>query len=655
MHYKIILSLNDTAVDPAELDLNNLHYLENYHAQFPKDVSFYLYYLNSPFLSILAITSHLFDKSQSIQEATEQYLSFLPPIYKSFDIQPILYTEYSRLIDRITDLFQTEPENAVFLVDDFELDKHLVPLEIGKFSFKEAFAIDQTSKLQHESISSFQAEKDRILSVTPQPFVGHPLHYHLQSESFEEAENIAQSLIPTLVSQKRLLNHRFVKVSVNPRYRTSDDLTLLVGQHMASGGSILFDCSTGFELNDTLKLTKQLNELSQSIYTAQHEVLFFFYSHPKNTQLFDLFEQTLNLNIVTLQPEMFSYLEAQQYLENHFTLNHLDITRLSFLLSKSNDQYTFYQLNQILNHEIQTSLVQTNFASYAKCFKVSKQVNTPITQNGQIELNQLIGLQSVKRKIQEIVQSNTNLKHLSSTFGMSSFSNHMAFIGNPGTAKTTVARLIGKIFKENNLLSVGDFYELTRSDLIERYVGWTAKNIHDVFEKAKGSVLFIDEAYSLMDQGYHGYGEEAISTILQEMENNRDNMVVIFAGYPEKMEQFIHSNPGLKSRIKHFVQFDDYSLHELLKIAHSMLKQHHCVLSQEARLLLTKHLVSTLNNANFGNARDVRNLIEQAITAHLSTSNFAQDSELNPLCLTLSEDDFYFIKESKNQSIRLIN
>ena len=231
----------------------------------------------------------------------------------------------------------------------------------------------------------------------------------------------------------------------------------------------------------------------------------------------------------------------------------------------------------------------------------------------------------------------------------------MVFTGNPGTAKTTVARILGQILKENHMLSVGDYFEVSRKDIIDKYVGWTSRNVHELFEKAKGSVLFIDEAYSILDSGYKGFGDEAISTIIQEMENNRNDLVVIFAGYPEKMDSFINSNPGLKSRIQHHIHFDDYSVFELLKITNYMLNKLNFTITQDAKHLLTQHFINIKNNKNFGNAREVRNIIEQAITSQLSKLALDEDSSLNPEDLILKSEDFMFLDENKKQSIRLIN
>ena len=157
---------------------------------------------------------------------------------------------------------------------------------------------------------------------------------------------------------------------------------------------------------------------------------------------------------------------------------------------------------------------------------------------------------------------------------------HMVFTGNPGTAKTTVARLLAQIMQDNGLLSRGHLVEVGRSDLVGKYVGWTAKCVKEKFKEAKGGVLFIDEAYSLLDNRAGSYGDEAINTIVQEMENHREELVVIFAGYPEKMEEFIQKNPGLRSRIAFHVSFPDYNELELCLIAKLMGKEKEIELTQ---------------------------------------------------------------------------
>ena len=189
---------------------------------------------------------------------------------------------------------------------------------------------------------------------------------------------------------------------------------------------------------------------------------------------------------------------------------------------------------------------------------------------------------------------------------------HMVFTGNPGTAKTTVARLFARIMKENGLLSKGQLIEVGRADLVGKYVGWTAPTVKSKFKAALGGVLFIDEAYSLVEDRDGLYGDEAINTIVQEMENHRDDVVVIFAGYPDKMEGFLQKNPGLRSRIAFHVPFADYSSEELCCIAKLIGKNKGLSFSEDAVVKLETIFDLARQQNDFGNGRYVRNILEQA-------------------------------------------
>jgi SpoVK/Ycf46/Vps4 family AAA+-type ATPase len=189
----------------------------------------------------------------------------------------------------------------------------------------------------------------------------------------------------------------------------------------------------------------------------------------------------------------------------------------------------------------------------------------------------------------------------------------MCFTGAPGTGKTTVARLLGAIYKKIGVLKQGHFIEVDRAGLVGGYLGQTALKTKEVCEKALGGVLFIDEAYTLFRQNSNssdGYGLEAIDTILKYMEDNRGEIAVIFAGYKEEMEHFVSSNPGLESRINRFLHFEDYSDSELLQIANSMLSETNMNISNEALNQIVFKASSQRNKKSFANARTVRNIIE---------------------------------------------
>ena len=230
------------------------------------------------------------------------------------------------------------------------------------------------------------------------------------------------------------------------------------------------------------------------------------------------------------------------------------------------------------------------------------------------ELQALVGLKEMKETVSRIVAF-AKLQKLAEARGnkLEGVNLNLAFLGNPGTAKTTAARIFARIMKENGIISKGELIEVGRAELVAKYVGQTAIKVKEVFEKAKGNVLFIDEAYSLLDNWENEFGDEAIATIVQEMENNRDDMIVIFAGYPDKMEQFLSRNPGLRSRVPYVVPFADYSVEELTEIALSEAARRGFSVGRKAKTRIREICAAAQHGAEFGNGRFSRNLVEAAI------------------------------------------
>ena len=231
------------------------------------------------------------------------------------------------------------------------------------------------------------------------------------------------------------------------------------------------------------------------------------------------------------------------------------------------------------------------------------------------ELEKLIGLRSVKNQIYTLVNVQTvNMKCKEYNIERQAIGKHMIFTGNPGIGKTTVARLVGKIYHEKGILSKGHLVEVSRADLVGKYVGHTAQMVKDAVKNAKGGVLFIDEAYSLAGRG-EDFGQEAIDTLVKEMEDNRDDLVVIAAGYPALMQQFMDSNPGLKSRFSITVEFPNYTLGELIKIFKMFCSENSIKVNTEVleRVRATFRSEIVKKRRNFGNARMVRNYFEKMI------------------------------------------
>lgn len=229
------------------------------------------------------------------------------------------------------------------------------------------------------------------------------------------------------------------------------------------------------------------------------------------------------------------------------------------------------------------------------------------------ELNELIGLSSVKTVINKAI-ANYKLNKLCLERGIprNNVSLHMVFTGNPGTAKTTVARLFAEIMRDEKVLSTGTFVEVGRADLVGDHVGATAKIVQKKFMEAQGGVLFVDEAYSLCDSYEHGFGDEAINTLVQEMENHRDDVIVIFAGYPDPMKEFLDRNPGMLSRIAFQVEFEDYTTEELCEITKLMLWQKKMTITDAAMNKLRENFTSVQVDSDYGNGRYVRKMLEEA-------------------------------------------
>lgn len=230
------------------------------------------------------------------------------------------------------------------------------------------------------------------------------------------------------------------------------------------------------------------------------------------------------------------------------------------------------------------------------------------------ELNGMIGLASVKDNVNDLVNL-IKAYNVRKAQGMPtpSISMHLVFVGNPGTGKTTVARLIGKIYKSLGLLSKGHLIETDRSDLVAGYVGQTAIKTRDVIKQAEGGVLFIDEAYTLSPINSGGdFGQEAIDTLLKCMEDERENLVVIVAGYPDLMQKFIKSNPGLESRFSNTIYFPDYTRDEMLELFNKLCNDNQYELEPSAKIIIREHLLN-VEPAKIGNGRGIRNIFEKMI------------------------------------------
>lgn len=300
----------------------------------------------------------------------------------------------------------------------------------------------------------------------------------------------------------------------------------------------------------------------------------------------------------------------------------------------------FLKNNCITNRSTQTSCRKIiDNISYKKEHHFDSELDQVLN-----ELNELIGLTEVKREVMTCI-SLLKINNMRKEKGLPELqiSNHMVFTGNPGTGKTTVARIMSKIYKALGVVSKGHLVETDRSGMVAGFVGQTALKTAEVLRKAKGGVLFIDEAYSLISEnGSNDYGKEAVDTLVKGMEDYRDDLVVIVAGYTEEMERFINMNPGLRSRFNKYINFNNYDEVEMLSIFRCMCDKAKFIVSPQAESIILDYFKKHQDDDSFGNARGVRNFFDHIVMAQANRI-VALDNPSEEEFRTILEEDALII------------
>lgn len=474
-------------------------------------------------------------------------------------------------------------------------------------------------------------ELDRIYAGrTSSEIAGHPVHYMLQTDDMDICGKTVRLLLQALYANSRLQNRRYSTVA----FETVDEISRQTYDQLYksnSGGAVIVlyhaDSADAEDLADGSRDTIDL--LCKAMKKYRNQVLTVFCLPRECNRTKEIFFENLGTtSFIELQEEFAEGECAKNYLKMLARENHIRTDKKLFDQLEEGKGYLAPDLQCIFDEWYNSKLKTVIYPQYKETATVKREIAKAKPKGSAYdELMEMIGLTEAKKVIVQALNYHKAQKLFADKGMKTDYSSmHMVFTGNPGTAKTTVARLLARIMRENGLLSKGQLVEVGRGDLVGRYVGWTAQTVQKKFKQAEGGVLFIDEAYSLVDDRDGSFGDEAINTIVQEMENHRDSTIVILAGYPDKMEEFLQKNPGLRSRIAYHVPFADYTVEELCQIAELIAKKKGLYFDNQAQEKLTAVFKTARKQADFGNGRYVRNVIEKAKIAQ-ATRLIAADYE----------------------------
>lgn len=534
----------------------------------------------------------------------------------------------------------------MFGVDSYrhiDADEHIVKPKSG-------LLLSEYAKQHHFPELEAEAERIRTCAETS-AFLGHPVHYILEENDRSKAEETIDLLVDTLYKANRLQSARMILIDPDTFEHLAVKPLLSHLYQNFCGGTIVMSLSAAGSDNEYADTSEDMIE--KVCYFAvkyRHEVLTVFHIPQHNAEARRAISSYLNneLTMITFSEASADYDDSVSYMKTLCVEKGI-LNPESFIDKIDAKQTAFYtsEIEAIFHDNYTAYLKQKHFPAYLECQNTAEK-QEKIEGKAADTLHDMIGLDKVKKVIEESV-SYYKLQKLyqEREIHLNTPARSMVFTGNPGTAKTTVARLTAKIFKDNGLIESGKIVEVGRADLVGKYVGWTAPTVKAAFQRAKGSILFIDEAYSLVDDRDGMYGDEAINTIVQEMENHREDTIVIFAGYPDKMEQFLQKNPGLRSRIAFHVDFPDYTPEELLNILKLMANKQSMKLDSSAEDAALAIFRNAVRIPDFGNGRFVRNVLEQAqmrmsrrltagnvntLTVEQLTTLCAEDFEMPAMC-----------------------
>ena len=554
------------------------------------------------------------------EDITKLIRSFTEKIRHVLEVKynEITFSTWKNLLQRAyrNDLI----EDVNYVIEDLELDV-LDRVWSKGFCFSEYMisgkcTFEQVCEKAEELMSgeTFIPELERIFQGSKGQISGHPVHYMVEADTCSVRKDFLSILFESLYENDRLKSRRYSWVDIDPHRTLGHSFDLFYKS--SKGGAVVVECPYEDDVEEddhADTLVGIIDMLCRTMLKYRHQVLTVFClpRECKRTKRL-LYENLGSVSMIELREDLADHECACSYLKTMCSKKDIDPDTELYGNLDLDKKYLPDELRKVFDEWYNKKLKTVVFPQYKDITACRSEAVKKIAKGcAYDELNEMVGLSNAKNviikalnyyKMQRIYQDKGIRRDHPAM--------HMVFTGNPGTAKTTVARLFARIMKENELLSKGHLVEVGRSDLIARYVGWTAKTVKEKFKAASGGVLFIDEAYSLVDDRGGSFGDEAINTIVQEMENHREDMVVIFAGYPDKMEDFLNKNPGLRSRIAFHVPFEDYGTEELCSIAKLIGKSKGISFTDGAVKKLSGVFDKVRLQTDFGNGRYVRNIIE---------------------------------------------
>ena len=575
---------------------------------------------------------------------------------------------------RFAELLEKASKNNFIDDEDDELDRLGVD-DIRRFCGTDRLSEEICEQISDErsalekarAIVCFPDLEDEISRIFSAKTVSgpkyHPVHYVLMSDNVEQRRMARNLIIGSLHLACRLSSLRMCLVGMgllefggrleNPDrimrmvFKSQEGATMVLQPELKSLPSGVLDSSH-----------QQLQTLCSGIRSNHRSTLYFIEIGSNDDMLLDQIRLELpKIRLVVLREKAMTLDNAKRFISELASRDGIDsVASLLSEIDTKEGRLFPAELSSMYERWLDDHMCEKLFPQYKTIELNEDLVEQKVEGTAYSRLMNMIGLTEAKRTLQNAIDFHRGLKRYSD-FGIKvkRGSMHMVFTGNPGSAKTTVARLFAQILKDNGILKSGRFIEAGRYNIVDMYLGGTAPRVHRLFEQAVGGVIFIDEAYSLVDGNRGLYGDEAINAIVQEMENHRTDVIVIFAGYPDKMRVFLESNPGLRSRIAFNVHFEDYSSDELFGILQLFAKDQNMILGPDVEARVKEVFDQARVHPDFGNGRFVRNIFEQAQMRQSTRIVSMKSGKLSKkLISTLIADDFVLPEEYKDRGERQI-